>query len=267
MKIKCDYCGNTYEDTAKQCPGCGAPNPSHQNTSNPKTIEELKKWYSDRNLPAPEVTRFFIGVDYKEPKAFGIFKDANGDFVVYKNKADGSRAIRYRGKDEEYAVNELLQRLKDEIVHQKNLNSNSGNNSFSTQHPIGKFFYKLHRNVYRGIFVFGILAVIFSIIITPIQNRHNGYYLYNNSYYYDYQDNWYYYDDDWYVVPNSDNAPSVIRSSYDDYYVSGSWNNSIDATNWDNTSYYNEYHSSSSDYDWDSNDSWDSGGTDWGSDW
>ena len=88
MKIKCDYCGNTYEDTASQCPNCGAPNPSHQNSNNPKTIEELKIWYRDRNLPAPEVTRFFIGVDYKEPKAFGIFKDANGEFVVYKNKAD-----------------------------------------------------------------------------------------------------------------------------------------------------------------------------------
>ena len=85
MKIQCDYCGNTYEDTLEKCPSCGAPNPSHQNTGKPKTIEELKDWYKRRNLPDPEVTRFFIGVDYKKPKAFGIYKDeATGDFIVYK---------------------------------------------------------------------------------------------------------------------------------------------------------------------------------------
>ena len=38
----------------------------------PKTIEELKQWYIDRNLPAERVTRFFIGKDYKGSKAFGI---------------------------------------------------------------------------------------------------------------------------------------------------------------------------------------------------
>ena len=43
MKIKCDYCGNTYEDTLHECPDCGAPNPSHKNDSGPKTIEDLKK--------------------------------------------------------------------------------------------------------------------------------------------------------------------------------------------------------------------------------
>ena len=74
MKIQCDYCGNTYEDTLEKCPNCGAPNPSHQNAGKPKTIEELKDWYKKRNLPAPEVTRFFIGVDYKQPKALESIK-------------------------------------------------------------------------------------------------------------------------------------------------------------------------------------------------
>ena len=49
-------------------------------------------------------------------------------------------------------------------------------------------------------------------------------------------------------------------------------NSSYSFDNWDNSSYYEEYHSNdtsdyNSDYDWDSNDSWDSGGTDWDSDW
>ena len=37
---------------------------------------------------------FFIGEDCREPKAYGIFQTDDGDFVVYKNKADGVRAVR-----------------------------------------------------------------------------------------------------------------------------------------------------------------------------
>ena len=84
----------------------------------PKTIEELQAWYEARNLPPSDVTRFFIGVNYKGPKAFGIYKEGN-DFIVYKNKADGQRAVRYKGSDEAYAVNELYLRLKEEILNQK----------------------------------------------------------------------------------------------------------------------------------------------------
>lgn len=110
------------DDHATQCPACGAANPAfvREAKQTPKTIAELEDWYKARNLPPYETTRFFIGIDYKKPKAFGIYKDGSGDFVVYKNKADGSRAIRYRGKDEAYAVNELYLRLKEEILNQKN---------------------------------------------------------------------------------------------------------------------------------------------------
>ena len=94
----------------------------------PKTIEELKQWYVDRNLPAENVTRFFIGKDYKGAKAFGIYEDEEtGKYIVYKNKADGSRNIRYEGTNEEYAVNELYKKLKSEIYNQKNNNSKNYN--------------------------------------------------------------------------------------------------------------------------------------------
>lgn len=86
----------------------------------PKTIEELKQWYVAHNLPDEMITRFFIGKNYQEPKAFGIYQEpATGDFVVYKNKANGTRAERYRGKNEAYAVTELWLKLKEEILHQK----------------------------------------------------------------------------------------------------------------------------------------------------
>lgn len=85
----------------------------------PKTVAELKD-YCEKNGFTPSKTRFFIDNDYKGPKAFGIYKDeSTGEFVVYKNKADGTRAVRYRGTDEEFAVVELYDRLQSEIQNQQ----------------------------------------------------------------------------------------------------------------------------------------------------
>ncbi len=274
MKIQCDYCGNTYEDTQEKCPSCGAPNPSHQNTGKPKTIEELKDWYKKRNLPAPEVTRFFIGEDYKKPKAFGIYRDENGDFIVYKNKADGSRAIRYQGKDEQYAVGELYQRLKDEIVHQKESGKRgSASSDRSYKKRKESFTDKLVNLLATGWFIAIIVILISTFIVKPIKGIHNGYYQYDNYVLYKYQDDWFYWDyPSWYEVDRNDPIPQTISSDYDDYYLSRSWNSSIPSGDWDDSEYYDYYHTSSdsdydSDYDWGSDDSWDSGGTDWDSDW
>ncbi len=128
MKIKCEYCGSMIEDSLEKCPNCGATNLNVKRTveHTPKTIEELKEWYEARKLPPYEITRFFIGTDCREPKAFGIFRDGS-ELVVYKNKTDGSRAVRYRGTDEAYAVNEIYLKLKSEILNQKANNvKNSG---------------------------------------------------------------------------------------------------------------------------------------------
>lgn len=120
MQIKCEYCGSMIEETADKCPFCGATNTAVKRTADktPKTIAELQQWYQDRHLPPYETTRFFIGINYKKPKAFGIYQDGD-QFIVYKNKANGERAIRYQGTDEAYAVNELYLKLKSEILNQK----------------------------------------------------------------------------------------------------------------------------------------------------
>ena len=73
-----------------------------------------------------EKMRFFIGEDYKGARAFGIFQDGNGDFVVYKNKDNGQRAVRYQGKDEAYAVNEIYQKLKAEVLDRRNVKVTPG---------------------------------------------------------------------------------------------------------------------------------------------
>jgi len=120
MEVRCEYCGSMIPDNAEKCPNCGAANVNMHRAvdGTPETIADLEKWYKDRNLPPYEVTRFFIGTDCREPRAFGIYKDGE-EFIVYKNKSDGERAERYRGKDESYAVNELYLKLKEEILKQK----------------------------------------------------------------------------------------------------------------------------------------------------
>ncbi|MBO4899660.1 MAG: hypothetical protein J5509_05160 [Lachnospiraceae bacterium] len=268
MKIKCDYCDNTYEDTLPQCPYCEAPNPSHKQVQGqPRTIAELQQWYVARNLPPYEVTRFFIGENHQGPRAFGIYQDPqNGQFVVYKNKNDGSRAVRYQGTDEEYAVNELYQRLKEEIVHQKAGQSAKNAGPTKKQKTIGKVGLVL----LTGFLVGG-------VALSALSHDHDGYYNYNNVTYYNYGNTWYYYDDyyeDWYRTDSYDPDVNSITESYDDYYVSEEWNSGMNATDWDDTIYYSQTHSSSdydsdsdSDWDWDSGSDWDSGGTDWDSDW
>lgn len=121
MKIKCDWCGSWINDFDQVCPNCGGVNNNYNRHANgvPQTIEELKVWAKEMNLPLEEM-RTFIGEDYKGAKAFGIYKDeTDGTFVVYKNKEDGTRAVRYKGSDEAYAVNELYQKMKERVAVQK----------------------------------------------------------------------------------------------------------------------------------------------------
>lgn len=121
MKIKCDWCGSWINDFDQVCPNCGGVNNNYNRHANgvPQTIEELKVWAKEMNLPLEEM-RTFIGEDYKGAKAFGIYKDeTDGTFVVYKNKEDGTRAVRYKGTDEAYAVNELYQKMKERVAVQK----------------------------------------------------------------------------------------------------------------------------------------------------
>ena len=133
MKIKCDYCGNFISDTDERCPNCGATNSHLKRVGNevPQTIQELQNWYVSHNLPPEDVTRFFIGTNVQEARAFGsYFDESTGNYVVYKNKDNGERAIRYEGKDQSYAVNELYIKLKEEIINQKS--NNNVNRTVST---------------------------------------------------------------------------------------------------------------------------------------
>ena len=265
MKKKCDYCGNYYDDTEKNCPYCCAPNDHIARSSNsqPKTIEELKQWYKDHNLPPEEITRYFIGKNKKEARCIGIYPDEQtGNFVVYKNKDNGQRAIRYEGKDEAYAVNEVYQRLRAEISNQKKRNQNQRGipRSEKKRFPIFLVF---------SISI--VLILLFSFLLaSPSTSR--GYYHYNGNEYYYVNNDWYYYDDvydDWYYT---DSIDSELKDNADSYYQSDQYDPSSGVSDFEDSQYWSSDSSDfSDDWDndssWDFSDSWDSSSSDWSSDW
>ena len=263
---KCEYCDATISSEDQNCPYCGAPNPNYiENTPRtvflPKTIDELKEYCAERGMPLLRM-RFFIGEDYRQPRAFGIYRDGD-NFVVYKNKSDGSRAIRYNGPDEEFAVGEIFTKLLEEC-HNRGIYPD-GKPSEAEQRAKVK---QSNKSIIRTVLLILAAMVGFSAI-TGIFNRcthrKDGYYNFNDGLmWYHYGTSWYYTDGDtsvgsWYEgdVPTSD---------YDDYYQGDSFDSDWgvsdfrNSTMWD--SIQSDNSSSSSDYD-----SWDSGGTDWDSDW
>lgn len=265
---KCQYCDSTISSTDQRCPYCGAPNPNYvENTERtvflPKTIAELKEYCAERGMPLLRM-RFFIGEDYRQPRAFGIYQDGN-DFVVYKNKSDGSRAVRYRGPDEEHAVSEIFAKLLEEC-HNRGI------------YPDGKPTpeqeaerQKREANAKRSkrtllLIVAGFLAFsLLTALVSRCQHRNDGYYQFNDGL------TWYHYGNDWYYTYNDTSVGSWYEGDapygdYDNYYVGDSFDSDWGVSDFKNSTMWDSiqesHSSSSSDYD-----SWDSGSTDWDSDW
>ena len=204
---KCEYCGATILSSDRECPQCGAPNPNYVEDMKrtvflPKTIEELKEYCSERGMPLLRM-RFFIGEDFKEPKAFGIYQDGN-EFVVYKNKANGQRAVRYRGPDEEHAVNELFQKLLEEC-------HNRGIYPDGKPEQGGVPVKQQPKNKIQKFIIIYFVAVAIAIgagtVYSHIHHRNDGYYRIQDNTYYHYGDNWYVDSDyGWYEL---DEAPPL----------------------------------------------------------
>lgn len=268
---KCQYCGTTLSSDTKICPSCGAPNPNYvENTARtiffPKTIAELQEYCAERGMPLLRM-RFFIGEDFKEPKAFGIYQDGD-DFVVYKNKANGQRAIRYRGPDEAHAVDEIFTKLLEEC-HNRGIypdgkpESGSGIPSRSGRGRGNNRSSKSIRKIFLIAFMVSMAISVLAGVFSTIQHRNDGYYEYGNEVYYHYGNDWYHTsssNDGWiesYDFPVDD---------YEDYAIGTDYDSDWGVSDFKESSAYQQIvednSSGSSDYD-----SWDSGGTDWDSDW
>ena len=299
MKVKCEYCDNFIDDTEEVCSFCGAPN-AHMVRSGigvPKTIEELRAFAESKNLPLRQM-RFFLGEDIREPRAFGIYKDEGGNCIVYKNKSDGTRVIRYRGEDEAYAVNELYQKMRTEVTEQK-----AKRGIYPTQRsaaaPFGASSARTAespRAKRKRILALVLALVMAAFFVAAIVLPDNGYYYYENTYYYveDVGDSWYIYDEvtetwspcakvkeiarHWrdYKIADAEGQSSQSSTTYVDTYYSPYYSYSYDYDNdysysdsWDSSDSYDSWDDDwdDDDWDWDADYDWDSSYTDWDSDW
>ena len=233
---KCRFCGAVVSSDQKHCPECGAENDHYvedkpERIIHPKSIEELKEYCAERGMPLLRM-RFFIGEDYKSPRAFGIFRD--GDmFTVYKNKADGSRAVRYHGPDEQYAVNEIFTKLLDEC-HMRGIYPDGKPENGKPKKRIGR------KKPSKLIILLVVLTVgiLFGWIKDTIHTNLSrtplkaGYYLLDNTYYYLTEEKtydsstsyWYeYIDNVWQRTRKPDSMQKTHRS-YQGESVSPEWN-------------------------------------------
>ena len=114
----------------------------------------------------------------------------------------------------------------------------------------------------------------------------SGYYHCGSGYYYHltgiYDDDWYYFDDDTWQSVDYAALPEQLQhpSAAQDFYYTPVWDAETQLTDFEDTPLYQQIvqtepgeteaqtrSDSDSDFNWDSNDSWDSGDTDWDSDW
>ena len=268
---KCPFCGAPVRSDERACPGCGAGNelytvPPQQISLPPKTIRQLQEYCALKGMPLLRM-RFFIGQNYQGARAFGIYQDGT-DFVVYKNKADGTRAIRYRGPNEAYAVLELYNKLLDEC-HQRGIYPNGrpfsapASRSTSTAGGGKKSASSRHSSLFY-FFLSIIIVILISVVPKYLIHRKDGYYLKDNTLYYRYGNNWYCGSSTWY---ESYYDPFSYGNS-SDYYLGSDYDSDWGGSDFkSSTTWHSLQFSSSSDRDNDRWDSWDSSDTDWDSDW
>ncbi|MBD5153669.1 MAG: zinc ribbon domain-containing protein [Oscillibacter sp.] len=269
MKRICKYCGESISESEAFCPNCGAKNAGEsggpKKYRKPQTIEELKAFCADKGMPL-EKMRFFIGENYRGARAFGIYQDTDGEFVVYKNKSDGSRAVRYKGPDEAYAVNEIYEKLRseDSARRQAPVSRSAPIQKKSGHSILLKFFMMLCAAQ---------IVVIFAVILLSGSKKpHRGYYAYNDHDYYYYSGDWYYYDDDILGWRYAYDVDPYLEENHPDYFLDDDYDAGYGVSNFEDSEYWygSDYGSDTDDYDWGSSsdyDSWDSFDTDWDSDW
>lgn len=78
------------------------------------TLSSLKEYCVKTQLPL-EKMRFSLGMNKgRSPRWFFIYRDITGEWVVAKNKDDGTTVERYRGFDESEAVRIIAQKMEEE---------------------------------------------------------------------------------------------------------------------------------------------------------
>ena len=84
------------------------------------SLQEYRDFVERHNIPLDTI-RFALGEDKgHDPRWFYIYQDRfTGEWVVAKNKSDGSTAERYRGNDEAKACQILFDKMEEEFNKRK----------------------------------------------------------------------------------------------------------------------------------------------------
>ncbi len=215
------------------------------------SVEELLQRAAERGMPL-EKMRFFINEDRREPRCFGIYQDEyTGHWIVYKNKADGSRAVRYAGPDEAYAAQELWAKINSEIELRR-----------AKAAPARKKATKAQK-IRNAVIALLIAAAIDLYAYHEYKQPRRGYYVYDDSILYYQNAAWYYFDDVFDEWARYDEPAG-------DWYEDAWYGDSYPFEERDDAFRYSDYYEEPSRNDSDSDsifDSWDSFDTDWSSDW
>lgn len=265
------------------------------------TIDEILTEAERKGYPL-ESMRFFVGENRADPRCFGIYYDADTqEWVVYKNKSDGSRAVRYQGPDEAEACSIFWAKIEE--TYRQGGGRQHAKASATRSAPAADSPAPVRRRGGCGTRVIFVVVIAFLLLFllggalsrcsathtSPAAPQHRaGYYTvddelyyyqgsdwywYSGGYwvpYYDYDDTWYdgYYGSDYSFADPYDSF--AYSDYYDDYYssnsgYSGSYYDYDSNDNYNNSDYdYNYAYDSDSYDDYDSWDSWDS---DWDSGW
>lgn len=238
------------------------------------SVKEYQDFVKKHNLPL-EKMRFALERKYDKRWFYLYYDPTLDEWIVAKNKDDGTTAVRYRGPSEATACQILFDKMEDEARKRGYLGG------YSTANPKSRKKGLDAPTIIMWVTI--VLVIGIAVMYALLSSSGEGYYVKRASgqVYYYMDDNYYYYDDtydDWYYMDSVDFTYDDYEEDYDYYdrydfereygpeYMTGE-----DDWFFSNTTYYDDYHSSSSSSssDWSSDDysSWDSSDTDWGSDW
>ena len=255
----------------------------------PQTLEELQSFVTAHQIPLQKI-HMHLGENYSGPKAYGIYQEGS-DFIVYKNKSDGSRAIRYRGTDEAYAVNEIYQKIREMGIaakaaetgtsHDSNGFSDAGDNSSDSDSSVEDtrkpgVFSGIKKRLLSGEVIITIAILFFALpsifeVLSPKRRTpkyQEGYYNYCDNYYYSDGYDWYIFFDDIWSLIGSDTVNAII-SDYSAYSVN-IYEEGIEACTISYDNDQSDRNSRWDDDDWADDNDWDfdfDSDWDWDSDW
>ncbi len=238
------------------------------------TLAELQACCEERRLPLDKM-RFALDVDKgHEPRWFYIYlDDMSGEWVVTKNKSDGSRVERYRGYDEETAVQIFADKMEEEAnkrgltlglpIHQEEGSAEQDiQEDYEEAEEPGASLGWVRKNLSIAIILI-VAALVGVVWIFTMHAPTRGQGFDKRP---DYDSKWEQIDlprlPVWEFIPHYDYSYDYDYGyDYDyDYSYDDDWSYDWDSgdTDWDSGW-------DSGDTTWDSD--WDSGDTDWDSDW